>query len=65
MVSRTHHESLLTNPGYGGHCYNQTCQAGSWQDTAGAWYRSNLQISIPVTIVAALLVSKLLMIEPC
>lgn len=41
--------------GYGGHCYNQTCQSGSWQDTAGAWYRQNLQISIPVTIVAGLL----------
>lgn len=42
--------------GYGGHCYNQTCESGSWQSTAGAWYRQNLQISIPVTVVAGLLV---------
>ncbi|WWD16989.1 hypothetical protein CI109_101425 [Kwoniella shandongensis] len=42
--------------GYGGHCYNSTCRAGSWQSTAGAWYKQNLQISIPVTIVAGLLV---------
>ncbi|TYJ53027.1 hypothetical protein B9479_006357 [Cryptococcus floricola] len=41
--------------GYAGHCYNSTCEKGSWQDTAAAWYKQNLQISIPVTIVAALL----------
>ncbi|OCF60915.1 hypothetical protein L486_00559 [Kwoniella mangroviensis CBS 10435] len=46
--------------GYGGHCYNQTCKAGSWQDTAAAWYTQNLQISIPVTIVVGLLVLGLL-----
>ncbi|WWC88993.1 uncharacterized protein L201_003910 [Kwoniella dendrophila CBS 6074] len=46
--------------GYGGHCYNQTCKSGSWQDTAGAWYTQNLQISIPVTIVAGLIVLGLL-----
>ncbi|WRT66683.1 uncharacterized protein IL334_003643 [Kwoniella shivajii] len=46
--------------GYGGHCYNTTCKAGSWQDTAGAWYTQNLQISIPVTIVVGLLVIALL-----
>ena len=41
--------------GYGGHCYNQTCEAGPWQDTAASWYKSNLQISVPVTVVAGLL----------
>ncbi|GFZ46899.1 Disintegrin and metalloproteinase domain-containing protein B [Saitozyma sp. JCM 24511] len=43
--------------GYGGHCYNQTCQAGSWEATFDSWYTSNLQISIPVTIVVGLIVS--------
>ncbi|OCF31943.1 zinc metalloprotease [Kwoniella heveanensis BCC8398] len=57
--------------GYGGHCYNSTCKAGSWQATAAAWYRSNLQISIPVTIVVGLLVLALLwaivkcLVAPC
>ncbi|WWC69861.1 uncharacterized protein I206_103804 [Kwoniella pini CBS 10737] len=46
--------------GYGGHCYNQTCKSGSWQSTAAAWYKQNLQISIPVTIVVGLLVLGLL-----
>ena len=48
---------ILTKSGYGGHCYNQTCQSGSWEDTADAWYSQNLQISIPVTVIVGLLVS--------
>ncbi|WVR06758.1 hypothetical protein IAU60_003793 [Kwoniella sp. DSM 27419] len=57
--------------GYGGHCYNNQCKSGSWQSTAAAWYRQNLQISIPVTIVAGLLVLAILwaiikcLIAPC
>ena len=47
---------LIQNTGYGGHCYNSTCAAGSWEDTAGAWYEQNLQISIPVTIIAGVVV---------
>ena len=43
--------------GYGGHCYNQTCQSGSWEDTFDAMYTQNLQISIPVTVVVGILVS--------
>jgi len=41
--------------GYGGSCASGTCKAGSWQDTFKAWYRQNLQISIPVTVVIAVL----------
>jgi len=40
--------------GYGGSCSNGTCQRGSLLDTAKAWYVANLQISIPVTVAAAL-----------
>ncbi|KAK8864698.1 hypothetical protein IAR55_001950 [Kwoniella newhampshirensis] len=46
--------------GYGGHCYNSTCDSGSWQDTAGSWYRQNLNISIPVTVVVGLIVLAIL-----
>ncbi|KAI0271587.1 Metallo-peptidase family M12-domain-containing protein [Gloeopeniophorella convolvens] len=46
--------------GYGGTCQNGTCHTGSLLDTAKAWYVQNLQISIPVTIVAALLALALL-----
>ncbi|KAK4690008.1 hypothetical protein P7C73_g122, partial [Tremellales sp. Uapishka_1] len=42
--------------GYGGHCYNQTCKAGSTDAIIGAWYTSNLQIAIPVTVIAGLIV---------
>lgn len=42
--------------GYGGHCYSGVCKAGSWQDTFKAWYRQNLNISIPVTIAVGLIV---------
>ncbi|KAI0307527.1 Metallo-peptidase family M12-domain-containing protein [Multifurca ochricompacta] len=41
--------------GYGGTCLKGTCQSGSLFDTAKAWYVQNLQISIPITITAALL----------
>lgn len=43
--------------GYGGHCYNGTCNPGSWQDRFKAMYTQNLQIAIPVTIAAAIIVS--------
>ncbi|WVQ80129.1 hypothetical protein IAT38_002230 [Cryptococcus sp. DSM 104549] len=46
--------------GYGGHCYNSTCEASSWQATAAAWYKQNLQISIPVTIIVGLIVLAIL-----
>lgn len=46
--------------GYGGHCYNQTCESGSWQATVAAWYRQNLQIAIPVTIIAGLIILAIL-----
>lgn len=52
-------DRCLPVAGYGGHCYNQTCQAGSWQEQFNAMYTQNLQISIPVTIVVSLLVSPL------
>jgi len=40
--------------GYGGMCSSGKCQTGNILDTAKAWYVQNLQISIPVTIVAGL-----------
>lgn len=54
------HFIYLFFSGYGGHCYNQTCESGSWQATAAAWYRQNLQISIPVTIIVGLIVLAIL-----
>jgi len=42
--------------GYGGTCLNGTCESGSLLDTAKAWYLANLQISIPITVAAALFV---------
>ncbi|CAE6436384.1 unnamed protein product [Rhizoctonia solani] len=42
--------------GYGGTCSSGSCQAGSAIDTAKAWYTSNLQISIPVTVVVGIIV---------
>ncbi|KAI0089873.1 Metallo-peptidase family M12-domain-containing protein [Irpex rosettiformis] len=42
--------------GYGGMCNKGTCQSGSFLDTAKAWYRENLQISIPVTIAAVFVI---------
>ncbi|KAF8761959.1 Sanke disintergrin [Rhizoctonia solani] len=37
-------------------CNNGSCQSGSALDTAKAWYTSNLQISIPVTVVVGIIV---------
>ncbi|KAG9088315.1 hypothetical protein FRC06_002104 [Ceratobasidium sp. 370] len=42
--------------GYGGTCNNGECKAGSAIETAKAWYTSNLQISIPVTVVVGIVV---------
>ncbi|EUC65568.1 reprolysin family zinc metalloprotease [Rhizoctonia solani AG-3 Rhs1AP] len=42
--------------GYGGSCSNGACQSGSALDTAKAWYTSNLQIAIPVTVVVGIIV---------
>ncbi|KAL1738137.1 hypothetical protein HDZ31DRAFT_70342 [Schizophyllum fasciatum] len=46
--------------GYAGTCQNGKCQQGSALDTAKGWYTSNLQISIPVTVVCGLIVLVLL-----
>ncbi|WVN87729.1 uncharacterized protein L203_102924 [Cryptococcus depauperatus CBS 7841] len=42
--------------GYAGHCYNSTCSPGIWQDVVSSWYQQNLQISVPVTVVAGLFI---------
>ncbi|KAG8743409.1 hypothetical protein FRC10_012074 [Ceratobasidium sp. 414] len=42
--------------GYGGTCNNGACKSGSAIETAKAWYTSNLQISIPVTVVVGIIV---------
>ncbi|UZJ56037.1 hypothetical protein CBS101457_005357 [Exobasidium rhododendri] len=49
-----------TDCGYGGRCEGGDCKSGSWQDTFQSWYRNNLRISIPVTIVIAILILALL-----
>ena len=49
-----------TECGYGGTCEGGACQSGSWQATFQAWYRNNLRISIPVTIVIGLLILAIL-----
>ncbi|KAF9560200.1 zinc metalloprotease, partial [Agrocybe pediades] len=41
--------------GYAGTCLKGKCQAAGFFDMAKAWYVQNLQIAIPVTIVAGLL----------
>ncbi|KAI0077421.1 hypothetical protein K474DRAFT_1707303 [Panus rudis PR-1116 ss-1] len=46
--------------GYGGTCSGGNCKAGSFLDTAKSWYTQNLQISIPVTVVAGVVVLLLL-----
>ncbi|KAK9895969.1 hypothetical protein P389DRAFT_210806 [Cystobasidium minutum MCA 4210] len=45
-----------TECGYGGHCRDGKCQSGSWQDTVASWYRDNLRISLPVTIIGGIIV---------
>ena len=32
------------------------CVQGSWQNTVSSWYRDNLRISIPVTVVGGIVV---------
>jgi len=46
--------------GFGGTCLSGKCQSAGFLDTAKAWYTQNLQISIPVTVVAGLVTLMLL-----
>ncbi|TFL06250.1 Metallo-peptidase family M12-domain-containing protein [Pterulicium gracile] len=46
--------------GYGGTCNSGSCESGSALDSAKAWYTQNLQIAIPVTIAAAIVLLLLL-----
>ncbi|KAL1678711.1 Metallo-peptidase family M12-domain-containing protein [Schizophyllum commune] len=46
--------------GYAGTCQSGKCQQGGLLDTAKGWYKSNLQISIPVTVVCGIIVLVLL-----
>ncbi|TFK19898.1 zinc metalloprotease [Coprinopsis marcescibilis] len=41
--------------GFGGSCVKGQCQSANFIETAKAWYVQNLQIAIPVTIVAGLI----------
>ncbi|MBW0488898.1 hypothetical protein O181_028613 [Austropuccinia psidii MF-1] len=43
-----------TECGYGGRCHQGACQAGNFKETAMSWFKSNLAISIPIVIAAAL-----------
>ncbi|PWZ02235.1 hypothetical protein BCV70DRAFT_198508 [Testicularia cyperi] len=45
-----------TSCGYGGRCQDGECKSGSWQATFRNWYRDNLRISVPVTIVVGIIV---------
>ncbi|EPQ28565.1 uncharacterized protein PFL1_03869 [Pseudozyma flocculosa PF-1] len=49
-----------TSCGNGGRCEDGQCKSGSWQDTFRGWYTNNLRISIPVTIVIAIIVLAIL-----
>jgi hypothetical protein len=49
-----------TSCGYGGTCQGGNCESGSWQDTFNGWYRNNLRIAIPVTIIVGLLILAIL-----
>lgn len=40
--------------GFGGSCSGGSCQAADALDTAKAWFTQNLQISIPITVVAGI-----------
>lgn len=42
--------------GYGGYCQNGKCESSGWQNAFQGWYRNNLNIAIPVTIVIAIIV---------
>ena len=46
--------SFISLLGYGGTCSKGVCETGGILATARAWYLQNLQISIPVTIVAGI-----------
>ncbi|KAI0761701.1 Metallo-peptidase family M12B Reprolysin-like-domain-containing protein [Trametes elegans] len=41
--------------GYGGTCYSGSCKAGNWWQTFKSWYTHNLQISVPVTVAAGVI----------
>lgn len=49
-----------TSCGYGGTCLAGECKSGNWQSTFQNWYRDNLNIAIPVTIVIAVIIFALL-----
>ena len=43
--------------GYGGRCdATGNCVQGNWTDTVSSWYRDNLRISIPVTVVGGIII---------
>ncbi|KIK70326.1 hypothetical protein GYMLUDRAFT_32330 [Collybiopsis luxurians FD-317 M1] len=42
--------------GYGGTCSSGVCQPGSILDIIKAWYKANLQIAIPVTVVGGIVI---------
>ncbi|KAF8887708.1 Metallo-peptidase family M12-domain-containing protein [Infundibulicybe gibba] len=46
--------------GFGGTCVSGKCQSAGFLDTAKAWYTQNLQIAIPITVVAGLVALLLL-----
>ncbi|KAH8917363.1 Disintegrin-domain-containing protein [Atractiella rhizophila] len=45
-----------TECGYAGTCQSGKCKEGNWLDVAKGWYTQNLQIAIPVTVVAGIIV---------
>ncbi|KAK0567648.1 hypothetical protein OC861_002603 [Tilletia horrida] len=45
---------------WGGRCQDGECKTGNWQDVFKGWFRDNLRISIPVTIVVGLIILFLL-----
>lgn len=57
--------------GYGGFCEGGECKSTGWQNTFKGWYRNNLQIAIPVTIIVGIVVILILwglircLILPC
>uniref|UniRef100_A0A0W0FZ96 Disintegrin and metalloproteinase domain-containing protein B n=1 Tax=Moniliophthora roreri TaxID=221103 RepID=A0A0W0FZ96_MONRR len=46
--------------GFGGFCEKGSCNEGNWWNVFTNWYRRNLQIAIPVTVVAGLLILSIL-----
>jgi hypothetical protein len=49
-----------TECGNGGTCLAGECQSHGWQNTFKGWYRENLNIAIPVTIIVAILILAIL-----